>query len=92
MRNCEINADEFAFANEPDRFTQLVRQNVKPRILPVNLAMLEGSILHLRRKRMLDWIAQDAETNRRIDFAQGLQIGERVNLFACRAFLFHVEG
>ena len=41
---------------------------------------------------MLDWIAQDAETNRRIDFAQGLQIGERVNLFACRAFLFHVEG
>src|SRR5207237_351289 len=69
MRNGEIHADELEFADEIDRTAQLVRRNLKTRILHIDLAMLKRSILHLRRERVLHRIAENSEPDRRIDVA-----------------------
>src|SRR2546421_10961228 len=61
--NSEINPDEFVFSNLLDRSAQFIRQNVEAHILNIDLAMLERGVLHLRRKRMLDWIAVHSETD-----------------------------
>src|SRR6266436_9000625 len=65
---------------------------MKARILPADLAPLERSVLHLRRKRMRYWVAKDAKTDWRIDitrcFAPIFEIGERVTL--CRMPFLHL--
>src|ERR1700694_2901902 len=48
--------------------------------------MLERGILHSRRKRMLDRVAENPEPNRRIDTLPILQVRELVNFFR-RLFL-----
>src|SRR5436309_4413408 len=65
---------------------------MKARVLPADLAPLERSVLHLRRKGMRDWVAKDAKTDWRIDitrcFAPIFEIGERVAL--CRMLFLHL--
>ena len=46
MRDSEVNAHEFWFANEIDRFAEFVRRNLKTRILHVDLAMPQRGVLH----------------------------------------------
>ena len=85
VRNGQVHADEIQIAYELERLAQFAWRNLKARVLHVDLAMLERGVLHLRRERMRDRIAEDAETNRRIDIARCLRpilkIGERVNVF-----------
>ena len=63
---------------------------MKARILPADLAPIERSVLHLRRKGMGNWVAKDAKTDWRIDitrrFPPIFEISERVTLG--RSFLF----
>ena len=65
---------------------------MEPRVLHPDLAPLERSVLHLRRKGMRDWVAKDAKTDWRIDiarcFAPIFEIGERVAL--CRVLFLHL--
>src|SRR5215467_8391369 len=51
--------------------------------------MLERGVLHLRRKRMLDWITENAEPNCGID--SFFQIRQRVTAPCYARLLFHVE-
>ena len=65
---------------------------MKARVLQLQLARLQCSILHLRRERMRDGIAENAEADLEIDMTGDilpvLKIMERVDFF--RANLFHV--
>src|SRR5437899_12230586 len=65
---------------------------MEPRVLHPDLAPLERSVLHLRRKGMRDRVTKDSKTDWRIDiarcFAAILEIGERITL--CRMISIHV--
>src|SRR5437867_5648748 len=65
---------------------------MEARVLHADLALLERSVLHLRRKRLRDWVAKDAKTDWRIDIARCFppifEIGERVAL--CRMLFLHL--
>jgi hypothetical protein len=43
---------------------------VKARVLHLYLERMQRCVLHLRRKRMRHWVAEDTKTNRRIDLAR----------------------
>src|SRR5205823_12796446 len=65
---------------------------MEARVLHADLALLERSVLHLRRKGMRDWVAKDAKTDWRIDIARCFppifEIGERITL--CRMLFLHL--
>jgi len=65
---------------------------MEPRVLHPDLAPLERSVLHLRRKGMRDRVTKDAKTDWRIDiarcFAPIFEIGERITL--CRMLFLHL--
>src|SRR5438270_10422368 len=68
---------------------QFIGRNVNPCVLHLDLMMLNRGVLYLRRKRMLNRITENAETNRRTNRAPISQVLERVNGFRARALLLH---
>ena len=83
MWDSEIQAEELRFARELQGVTQFVRPYMKSHILHVDVGVLEGRVLHLRRKRVCDRIAENAQPDWRIhivcDLTPVLQILERVD-------------
>jgi hypothetical protein len=67
VRNGQIDSNEIEFAQQPQRRSQLIGTNVKPRVLHVDLARAQGGVLHLRRKRMRNGITKNPEPNRRLE-------------------------
>src|SRR5262245_36481317 len=64
---------------------------MKARVLGVDLTGMQGSVLDLRRERMRNWIAKNAQAHRRVavacDLTPLLKIGQRVPLRSL--FVFH---
>src|SRR5207253_6601472 len=71
-----------------------VRSNMKSRILHADLALLERSVLHLRREGMRDRVTKDAKTDWRIDITRRsspiFEVSERVTL-DCSFLFFHTS-
>jgi hypothetical protein len=65
----DVNSNEVESAQKQQRRSQLVGANVKAAILHVDVAYTERRILHLRRKRMRNGIAENAEPNWGIDIS-----------------------
>ena len=85
VRNREVDPDKFQFRQQTQCGFQFFGRDLETRVLHLDLAVSQRGVLHFRRKRMSHRIAEDAETNRRIDIARRLfpvlEIGERVDFF-----------
>ena len=90
MGHGQIDSDEVELAQKSQRGSQFIRSNMKARVLHVDVALLEGGVLDLRREGMRDRVTKDAKADWRIDitrrFSPIFEVSERVTL--CRSFLF----
>ena len=86
----QVQANEVESAHQIQRVVQFVRQNMEASVLHIELARLQSSVLNLRRERVRDGIAEDAETNRRIDMPASFQFRRSLTNTRLLARFFHV--
>ena len=83
VRDGQVYAHKIEARQQFERGLQFARRDLESGVAHLEAGFLQGGVLHLGRERMRDRMAEDAETNRRLEFlaAETLKVGERVNFF-----------
>ena len=81
VRDGAIHTDESLRGQQAKGFREFLRADVQPRVTGVDAARGERGIVHRRRGRMRDGIAQDREAERRLPRRPRAQVFERIDFF-----------
>src|SRR5205814_9063667 len=71
VRDGEIQTNKIVLVSKRQRICKLLLPHLQTCILHGDSAVPQRRVLHLRRERMFDRVAKNADANWRIDFARG---------------------